>query len=184
MGSLVSRRTAVPVAVALASALVLVLSLVAPSPQRAAAQDSVTIDIVDFAFSGGTMSVQVGTTVTWVNQGAVNHTATGDGGSFDTGTIAPGGSASITFDTPGTYSYFCSIHPNMTGTITVVSGSSDEGPADNGTTDGGTTNGTTQMPTTGAGDPSGGSGTMLFALAAIGALVLAAGTLMLRRKTI
>jgi len=175
MGSLVSRRTVVPVAVAIASALVLVLSLVAPSPQRAAAQDSVTIDIIDFAFSNGSMTIEAGTTVTWVNQGAVNHTATANDGSFDTDTIAPGGSASVTFDTPGTFSYFCEIHPNMTATITVVAAGGDS------TTDGGTTNGTTQMPTTGAGDSSGGTGTTLFALAALGGLILVAGTVLRRR---
>ena len=179
MGSLFSRLALVPAAIAIASALALVLSAVAPAPQRVSAQDSVTIDIVDFAFSGGSITVEAGTTVTWVNQGAVNHTATGNGGSFDTGTIAPGGSGSITFNNPGTFGYFCAIHPNMTGTITVVAASGD-GSTDDGTTD----DGATQMPTTGAGGLTGGTSAPLIALATLGALALTLGTVAFRRRTI
>jgi plastocyanin len=183
MGSLFSRLTAVPAAITVAAALALLLSAVAPAPQRATAQDSVTIDIVDFAFSGGSITVEAGTTVTWVNQGAANHTATASDGSFDTGTIAPGGSGSVTFNTPGTYSYFCAIHPDMTGTITVVAASGD-GTDDGATDDDTTDDGTTQMPTTGVGDPAGGSSTTLLALTALGALVLTARTVMMRHRSI
>jgi len=115
--------------------------------------------------------------------GAANHTATASDGSFDTGTIAPGGSGSVTFNTPGTYSYFCAIHPDMTGTITVVAASGD-GTDDGATDDDTTDDGTTQMPTTGVGDPAGGSSTTLLALTALGALVLTAGTVMMRRRSI
>jgi hypothetical protein len=77
------------------------------------------IGITDFAFDPTTVEIEMGTTVTWTNNDDVPHTATGLAGEFDTGTIGPGESASFTFDTPGTYTYYCEIHPSMQGTIIV-----------------------------------------------------------------
>jgi plastocyanin len=172
-----SLRRAVPAA--FVAVAIVGLSLVAPNAQRVAAQDSVTVDIVDFAFSQGSITIGVGTTVTWVNQGAAPHTATGDGGEFDTGQLAPGESGSITFDVPGTYNYHCAVHPDMTATIVVVAA------ADDGTTDDGATDGdTSQLPTTGTGVPFGGSGDELVALAALAALFLAFGAAAVRRRAI
>jgi len=87
----------------------------------AAATDagSATVEIVDFAFSPANLEIAAGTTVTWTNQGAAPHTATGDGGSFDTGRLDSGQSGTATFDQPGAFPYVCSFHPDMTGTITV-----------------------------------------------------------------
>ncbi|MDQ3654712.1 MAG: ScyD/ScyE family protein [Chloroflexota bacterium] len=83
-----------------------------------ASEEAVTIQ--DFAFVEGTLEIAAGTTVTWTNNDSAPHTATADDGSFDTGTIESGGSTSATFDTPGTYTYACAFHPNMTGTIVVT----------------------------------------------------------------
>ena len=80
-----------------------------------AADGDVTIS--GFAFSPGTVTVSVGDTVTWTNNDGVGHTATGD--DFDTGTISGGATASVTFDTAGTFAYHCSIHPQMNGTVVV-----------------------------------------------------------------
>jgi plastocyanin len=77
------------------------------------------IGITNFAFDPTTVEITVGTTVTWTNNDGVPHTATGMVGEFDTGTIAPGASASFTFDAPGTYNYYCQIHPSMQGTVIV-----------------------------------------------------------------
>jgi plastocyanin len=79
------------------------------------------VTIAGFAFSPGTVTVSVGDTVTWTNNDNVGHTATGDG--FDTGTIGGGSSASVTFDTVGTFAYHCSIHPTMNGTVVVKAAS-------------------------------------------------------------
>ena len=71
------------------------------------------------AFSPPMVTVTVGDTVTWTNGDQISHTATADGGSFDTGTLGNGDSNTVTFATAGSFPYHCAIHPAMTGTITV-----------------------------------------------------------------
>jgi LPXTG-motif cell wall-anchored protein len=87
---------------------------------RAAAASSATI--ADFAFSPATITVHTGDTVTWTNDGPSSHTATATDGSFNTGVLKKGASASHTFTAAGTYSYRCQIHPFMHGTIVVLAG--------------------------------------------------------------
>jgi plastocyanin len=77
------------------------------------------VTIVDFAFDPAELRVAAGTTVTWTNQDGVPHTATAEDGSFDTGTIDGGASASHTFAAPGTFAYVCAFHPTMTGIVAV-----------------------------------------------------------------
>jgi plastocyanin len=93
-----------------------VLALVAAPVALAA---DATIPIADFAYPP-TTEVDVGDSVTWNNTSGVTHTATADGGSFDTGNIADGASATVTFDTAGTFAYHCTIHPSMVGSIVVA----------------------------------------------------------------
>ncbi|MGD0115951.1 MAG: cupredoxin family copper-binding protein [Dehalococcoidia bacterium] len=88
----------------------------------APAQASVTIK--DFAFSPPSVTIQVGGTVTWTNNGPSAHTATADDGSFDSGSLAAGKTFQHTFQTAGTFSYHCTIHPFMTAEVVVQSGSS------------------------------------------------------------
>jgi plastocyanin len=83
--------------------------------------------IVDFAFDPASVQVSTGTTVTWTNRGQAPHTVTGSGGSFDSGMIAAGGTYARTFDSPGTFAFACTFHPDMTGTV-VVSAASGEAP--------------------------------------------------------
>jgi amicyanin len=83
---------------------------------RAATQ---TVTISDFAFSPATVTITAGDTITWTNTDPVVHTATSATGAFDSGDIAQGDSFSVTFTTPGTYDYFCTPHPTMTGRIIV-----------------------------------------------------------------
>ncbi len=77
-----------------------------------------TITISSFAFPA-TTSVNVGDTVTWRNESGATHNATADDGSFASGSIADGGSRSVTFASAGSFPYHCTIHPSMTGTIVV-----------------------------------------------------------------
>ncbi|MGH2444281.1 MAG: cupredoxin domain-containing protein [Chloroflexota bacterium] len=110
-----SRVTAVLVAALIVVAFAL-SGLVGPLQVRA---DTVTVNISGYSFQPPSMTIPMGTTVTWVNHDAVTHTATSDSGVFDTGGISPGGSASFTFNQAGTFSYHCAIHPYMHGTILV-----------------------------------------------------------------
>ena len=82
--------------------------------------EALAVGIEDFDFAPPTVEVAAGSSVTWTNQGQAPHTATADDGSFDTGQLDPGQSATVTFDTPGTFAYHCAIHPNMQGTVVVT----------------------------------------------------------------
>ncbi len=75
------------------------------------------VTIAGFAFKPDTITVKAGDTVTWTNNDGTTHTATGSG--FDTGNISSGTSASVTFNTAGSFVYHCSIHASMTGTVVV-----------------------------------------------------------------
>ncbi len=78
-----------------------------------------TINIVNFTFTPGTLTVKAGTTVTWTNNDTTTHRPISDTGVFDSGDLAPGGTFSFTFNNTGTFPYHCSIHPYMTGKVIV-----------------------------------------------------------------
>jgi plastocyanin len=84
----------------------------------AAGQFQVTID--GFAFTPPELTVPVGTTVTWTNNHAANHTVTSDTGVFDSGTMAQGATFAFTFTEAGEFPYHCSIHSSMTAKIIVT----------------------------------------------------------------
>ncbi len=86
----------------------------------AAAAGDPGVAIRDFSFGPGTATITVGQTITWTNNGPSAHTATATDGSFDTGVLRPGQSASHTFTHSGTFSYVCQIHPFMHGTVVVL----------------------------------------------------------------
>lgn len=92
-------------------------------PGRARASASARVNMGDFFFSPATVTIAVGDIVTWRNTGHEPHTATADDGSFDTGTVVAGQSGSHMFTSAGNFSYICTIHPNMTGTVRVQSAS-------------------------------------------------------------
>jgi plastocyanin len=77
------------------------------------------LHIQDFQFSPNTITIQRGTAVKWVNDGTAKHTATADDDSWGTGTLNPGENFTRYFKTAGTFTYHCSYHPDMTGTIIV-----------------------------------------------------------------
>jgi plastocyanin len=158
-----ARTTPFRVAAGLAViALLAALAIAAFGARPAAAQSGVTVNVGDFFFDSPSLEIAPGTTVTFVNVGVAPHTATGDNGEFDTGTIQPGGSATITFTNAGTFAYHCAIHPaRMTGTI-VVTGGGGAAPV-------------TAMPNTGVGLAFGSSGPTALV---VGLLALA-GTLVL-----
>jgi plastocyanin len=89
----------------------------APSGEAAKAEK---VAIVEFTYQPDPVVVQAGGKVTWQNEDAAPHTATADDDSWDTGTIEQGKIGSETFKEPGTFAYFCEIHPDMRGTVEVV----------------------------------------------------------------
>jgi plastocyanin len=102
-----------------ALALVLVV-LIAPSAGATGQQTTAHIVYIrDFYFSPASISVQPGTTVTWVNAGQAPHTVTSDDGQFDSGVLMPGDSYKVKFVGQGTLTYYCAIHPFMRGSVGV-----------------------------------------------------------------
>ena len=89
-------------------------------PHPAPAADAVTIPIANYAFGDGTLTIQAGTTVTWVNTDQDGHTTTSDSGLWDSGEMPTDATFSFTFADPGTYPYSCMDHPGMVGTIIVT----------------------------------------------------------------
>ena len=80
--------------------------------------------LTDTAFQPNPVQVSVGTTVTWTNNDAQPHTATSGqnatpDGMFDSSIMAPGATFEHTFTEAGEYPYFCLLHPNMVGTVSV-----------------------------------------------------------------
>jgi plastocyanin len=97
----------------------------APSaaPARGSSVDR-PVSMIDLAFSPRSVSAVVGDSVTWTNRGSAVHTATADNGSFDSGTVKPGGKWRFALAKVGRFRYHCSFHPNMVGTITVAAAGS------------------------------------------------------------
>jgi plastocyanin len=94
-----------------ACVLVLGMQTAASAPQTA------TVHMTDFAFKPDKLSVQVGDTVVFQNDDDATHNVTAD--SFKSGDIGSGKSWKYTFSKAGTYTYVCTYHPGMQGTITV-----------------------------------------------------------------
>ena len=95
-----------------------------PSPAPSGPASSVSIPmgastLTNTAFSPDLADVAVGTTVTWTNTDSVAHTSTSNATVWNSGTVAPGGRFSFTFQTAGTFAYHCAIHPGMVGTVIV-----------------------------------------------------------------
>jgi plastocyanin len=83
-----------------------------------------SITIKNFAFYPSSLTVKTGTVVTWVNQDGASHTIVSDTGSpaaFSSDSLSTGASFPFTFTQAGTYTYHCSFHPSMKGTIIVQS---------------------------------------------------------------
>jgi plastocyanin len=110
MMSVTPRSLGVRIAIAAA------MSLLLGSAQARADETSVTID--NFTFQPAQLTVKVGTTVTWRNHDDIPH-AIVSAGKFRSKTLDTDDSYSFTFTAAGDYKYFCSLHPHMTGTITV-----------------------------------------------------------------
>ena len=94
----------------------------APAPNS-----TTTVDIRDYAFNPAQLNVAPGTTVRFVNNDTVPHTATANDGLFDSGVLEPGSSFDVWLDGSGTVTYHCELHPDMQGSIVVGQGGGAEG---------------------------------------------------------
>jgi plastocyanin len=108
------RRRSVTGVLAIAATLVLALAT------AGAASTEVAVSIVGRAYQPAELTVEAGQTVTWTNRALTPHTVTAAGGQFDSGHINAGESFKVTFATPGSFAYSCTIHPTMHGEVTVL----------------------------------------------------------------
>jgi plastocyanin len=103
--------------------MIAMLLLFAGSPRVTASAESSAADaavkIDNFVFGPQTLTVPVGTTVTWTNSDDIPHTTVSTDGVFKSKVMDTNEKFSYTFTKPGTYSYFCSVHPKMTGKVVV-----------------------------------------------------------------
>jgi len=98
-----------------------VMPRAANSPSAATQPAAVMVKIDNFAFQPNEVVIAVGATVTWQNADDVPHTATSmdDPQVFDSGPLDTDDKFSFTFSKPGTYNYYCKVHPHMKGVVTV-----------------------------------------------------------------
>jgi plastocyanin len=81
--------------------------------------ESMAIKIDNFAFGPAELTVTLGSTITWTNRDDIPHTVVNADKVFKSRALDTDETFSVTFSTPGTFPYFCSIHPKMTGTVVV-----------------------------------------------------------------
>jgi plastocyanin len=111
-------------AVGLVVPVMIAVLLLLAKPTRVAANEqssgaTADVKIDNFSFGPQTVTVPVGATVTWTNRDDIPHTVVSTDGVFKSKVRDTDESFSYTFTKAGTYPYFCSVHPKMTGTIVV-----------------------------------------------------------------
>ena len=102
--------------------VVLVCLLTVSGVQHSVAADApkgAEVNIDNFSFSPATITVKAGTTVTWTNRDDIPHTVVADDKTFKSKVLDTNDKFTFTPTKPGTYPYFCSIHPKMTGKLVV-----------------------------------------------------------------
>jgi amicyanin len=111
------------VAAALGAATATMLAAVILPSWAQNANKAIAISIDNFTFTPPTLTVKAGTTVTWTNRDDIPHGIASDNNAFTRSkALDTDDNFSFTFTTPGTYKYFCYVHPHMTGTVVVEPG--------------------------------------------------------------
>jgi plastocyanin len=106
---------------------VLAAAIVAALSVTSARAADLEVKIGNFTFSPQRLTVKAGTTVTWTNEDDIPHTIASPP-KFKSKALDTDDKFSFTFTTPGTYSYFCSLHPHMTGSIVVEAATGSNAP--------------------------------------------------------
>jgi len=94
-------------------------TLPAASARATETELKIEVKIDNFAFAPQRIVVKAGTTITWINADDAPHTVVSTAKLFRSSALDTTDKFSFTFATPGTYEYFCSLHPHMTGTVVV-----------------------------------------------------------------
>ena len=146
----------------------------ASSTPKAHKAASASVTMGDLFFSPTSVTIAVGDTVTWHNTGQAPHNATADDGSFQTADLNNGQSGSHIFTQAGTFSYTCTIHPNMHGTIRVLSSSGGGGGAGGGGTSSSSPSGSASSESSAVASPgaAGDANTLPMTGMAVGGLAL------------
>jgi amicyanin len=111
-------RSALVAAALGAATATMLAAVVLPSWAQNAAAGAVSID--NFTFTPASLTVKAGTTVTWTNKDDIPHGIASSNNAFKKSkALDTDDSYSFTFTTPGTYQYFCYVHPHMVGTVVV-----------------------------------------------------------------
>jgi len=107
----------------LAAAMIIIVLFLPGTPAVTAnaqqAPPAAEVKIDNFSFSPAALTVPAGTTVTWTNRDDIPHTVVSTDGVFKSKVLDTDEKFSFTFTKPGTYPYFCSVHPKMTGKVFV-----------------------------------------------------------------
>src|SRR5262245_53898173 len=105
----------------LASMAALLLAMLAGRRATSATPPAATaeVKIDNFSFSPATLTVPVGSSVTWTNRDDIPHNVVSDDQSIKSKVLDTDEKFTFTFSKPGTYSYFCSLHPKMKGAVVV-----------------------------------------------------------------
>ncbi|HYK49543.1 MAG TPA: cupredoxin family copper-binding protein [Terriglobales bacterium] len=106
----------------MAAPVVIAMLLMFAGPARVTADDQSSgaeVKIDNFVFGPQTLTVRVGATVTWTNKDDIPHTTVSTDGVFKSKVMDTEDKFSYKFDKSGTYSYYCTIHPKMTGKVVV-----------------------------------------------------------------
>ncbi len=115
-------RRSVSIAVLTTTLLFGAGTITGPKNVLASAQqkpETTDVKIDNFSFGPATLTVPLGTTVTWTNRDDIPHTVVSTDGVFKSKVLDTDEKFSFTFSKAGTYPYFCSIHPKMTGKVVV-----------------------------------------------------------------
>jgi plastocyanin len=107
-------------AIVLAVATGLGTGILAARQVRAATEAPAAITIDNFTFGPANLTVPAGTTVTWTNHDDIPHSVVATGKAFRSAALDTNDSYSFTFKTAGTFTYFCGLHPYMTGKVIVT----------------------------------------------------------------
>ena len=132
------------------------------------------VDVVDDSFEPAQITVDAGAAITWSNSGPNPHTVTADDGSFRSGTLQSGESFSSTFETPGSFAYYCEFHGGPGGSgmsgVVVVRGA-DVGGTDTGGGEAARAGGT-DLPATGLNTALAAIAALVFSMVGVGSLHL------------